>query len=327
MRFVLLAVCALAGASFAFDTPAGASFAFDTPAVATVPPPTKAVAVLDKIAVIGASLSAGYGMDENPNPMSDSKLRLANVIDASLLVAHQPIEDKATAMFFISPEGTAKSTLKKMREWKPTTIVALDYLFWFGYGEKEVASKDPKQRASEIEAMRVADLDAALKDLGAVECTIVLADLPDMTPASLVPDPMISPAMVPAPATLKTLNEHVAAFAKEHANVVLVPLAAMTARLQADEEIQVRGNTWPKGSSKVLMPAAQLHPTVDGACAVWIMAVDTWLNAKKDLPASAFELDAAKVVSKVKAMKETGAGQKSGGKSGKKSAGVEVGGH
>ncbi len=316
MRLVLLAACALAGASLALDTPP----------VGTTPPPT-VVPALDKIAVIGASMSAGFGMDGNTDQMAVSKLRLADVIDASLLAPHQPIEDKATAMFFISPNGTAKSTLKKMREWKPTTIVALDYLFWFGYGEKDMGVHGLQSAQKLIEAKRVEDLDAALKELGTFTCTIVLGDLPDMTPATLVrPNPMIVPAMVPAPETLKTLNEHIAAFAKEHQNVVVVPLAAMTARLQADDEIQVRGNTWPKGSAKVLMQKDRLHPTVEGACAVWILAVDTLLNAQKDLPAVAFELDAAKVAAKVNAMKSAGTDKKSEGTPVKKSGGVEVGG-
>jgi hypothetical protein len=313
MRLVLLAACALAGASFAFDTP---------------PVNPTSVPSLDRIAVIGASLSAGFGMDGNPDQMATSKLRFAHVIDASLLVPHQPIEDRATAMFFLTPDGTAKTALRRMRSFKPTTIVALDYLFWFGYGEKETPSHDPKERAGEIEAKRVVDLDAALKDLSEFTCTIVLGDLPDMRAATLVrPVPMIFPAQVPAPETLKTLNQHIATFAKEHANVVLVPLAAMTARLQADEEIEVRGNKWPKGSAAVLMQRDHLHPTVEGACAVWILAVDTWLNTQKDLPASAFELDAKKVAAKVNAMKPSGADKKPDEAGAKKSGGVEVGAH
>lgn len=312
MRLVLLAACALAGASSALDTPSVAA-------------PPKAVPALERIAVIGASLSAGFGMDGNPDPMATSKLRLADVIEASLLVPHEPIQDAATAMFFISPEGTASSTLRKLRKQKPSAIIALDYLFWFGYGEKEVGEKPDKVS---IEAKRVTDLDAALKELAAFDCPMVLGDLPDMSAATLVkPVPMIFPAQVPAPETLKTLNEHIAAFAKEHANVVVVPLASMTARLQADEEISVHGNTWPKGSGKVLMQADHLHPTVAGASAVWVMSADAWLNASKDLPASAFELDAAKIAAKVNAKKAAAGEKKPDGAPVKKSGKIEVGTH
>jgi hypothetical protein len=293
MRLVLLFVCALAGASFAFDTP---------PAPVTAP--AQAAPPLERIAVIGASLSAGFGMDGNPDQMATSKLRLADVIEASLLVPHQRIVDTSTAMFFFSPAATSARMLKKMREVKPSAIVALDYLFWFGYGEKEEDGKPGKNPPDKawIEAKRVSDLDAALKDLGAFDCPILLGDLPDMTPATLVkPVPMIFPAQVPAPETLKTLNEHIVAFAKAHPNVVVVPIAAMTARLQADDAIEVHGNTWPKGSGKVLLQADHLHPTVEGASAVWILAVDAWSSAQKDLPASAFDFDAAKVANKAKA--------------------------
>jgi hypothetical protein len=300
MRLLLLAACALTGASLTFAT-------HDDPAAnpASVPKVAKSapkVAALEKIAVIGASFSAGYGMDKNPNRMAESTLHLSHVIEASLIAPHEKIDDQATAAFFMDPKGTSARALESLRASKPSAIVAIDYLFWFGYGVKRVpktSADAPKADPQAKEAQRIAELDAALADLGTFTCPILLGDLPDMTIATQAPEPMITKSMVPAAATLKTMNEHIAAFAKAHANIVVVPLCAMTAKMQADEEISLRGNTWPKGSAERLMQEDKLHTTVDGTCAVWIMAVDAWLNAQKDLPAGSFELDAAKLAAKV----------------------------
>lgn len=284
MRLALLTLCAFTGVTLALDTPKTA------PKPKDAPPKEAAlkVAAAEKIAVIGASISAGFRIDGNLDSFGPSKIQLANVIEASLKVAHQPIENHAEAMAFLDPKGSMHSAFEAMRADKPTMIVALDYLFWFGYGQKK-------------EDQRSVDLDAALLELGTFTCPILLGDLPDMTVAAQVPEPMLQKAMVPAADTLKKLNEKIGAFAKEHANVIVVPIADITAKVQSDAEVQVRNNKWPKGSIDKLLQADRLHTTLEGTCAVWVIALDTWLNAQKDVPAGAFELDVAKLVEKVKA--------------------------
>lgn len=282
MRFACLALCALSGASFAFDTPKTSP----TPPVAA-----RKYAALDKIAVIGASLSAGFRIDGGKDMFTPSKIQLADVIEASMKTPHEPVLNAANGGFVMDSKGSAKAAMSALRAEKPTLIVALDYLFWFGYGLK-------------AEDQRVVELDAGLVELGTFTCPILLGDMPDMTSATTVPRPMLQKAMVPSTATLKVLNEHIAAFAKEHKNVVLVPLADMTAKLQSDAEVVARDNTWPKGSIDTLMQKDRLHPTLEGTCAVWVVALDTWLNAQKDVPATAFELDVKKLVANVKGEKK-----------------------
>lgn len=266
-----------------FDTPPVAAPAKTAPAEA----PTK-VAALERVAVVGASLSAGFRVDGNRDPFAASKIQLANVVDASLRAPHGEIENFASAGFFMDPKGNAASTMESLRQLKPTAIVALDYLFWFGYGAKK-------------EEERVPQLEAALKDLGTFTCPILLGDLPDMRAATLVKQPMLRASWVPKPETLVKLNDAIRAFAKEHANVVVVPLADVTAKLQSDAEFSVRDNRWAKGSIDTLMQEDRLHPTLEGTCAVWVVAVDAWITAQKDVPAKAFELDAKKITASVKA--------------------------
>ncbi len=283
MRLAILALCALAGASFASETQK------------TAPAPRevekKSVAV-DKIAVIGASISAGFRLDGNTDPFADSKLKLADIVSASLNVPHQPVVNQATQSFFMDPTGTAAATMSELATEKPTLVVAIDYLFWFGYGVKK-------------EEQRVPALEAALASLAKLECPILLGDLPDMTLASRTNDPvfgrpMLQKTMLPSADTLKQLNEKIAAFAKEHKNVVIVPLADLTTKLQSDAEVSVHGNKWPKGSIDKLMQGDRLHTTLEGTCAVWVVAVDAWLAKSKDLPAATFELDVAKLLAKVR---------------------------
>ena len=288
MRNVFLASCVLAGAVFASDTPKTAPKA--APVAAT---PAK-VAALEHIAVIGASLSAGFGLDDSKEMFAESTIQLSNIIDASLNVSHQPPVSAATMMFFTSPQQYGTKSMALIAKEKPTLVVGLDYLFWFGYGMGKEVSEDS----------RIAKVDAALKELEALTCTILLGDLPDMTMATKVSEPMLQKEMVPQPETLKKINANITAWCAEHKNVVLVPLADLTAKLQSDAEISVHGNTGPKGSIAKLMQADHLHTTLEGTCAVWALAADCLLKAQKDIPEASFELDVAKLLPKVGATKK-----------------------
>jgi hypothetical protein len=288
---LLVSSCALGGASFAFDTKG-----------ATAPPPrvvSAKIPALERIAVIGASMSAGFRIDGNPDMFAKPTIDLAKIVEASLTVKHEPVVDGANGAFFADSNSAGEKAMKALAAAKPTLVVALDYLFWFGYGEKK-------------EEQRMPELEAALAGLAKFECPILIGDLPDMTIASTTPDPilgqpMLTKAMLPKADTLKKLNEKIAEFAKAHANVVIVPLADLTAKLQADGEITIRANKYPKGSIDKLMQGDRLHTTLEGTCAVWVVALDTWLSKAKDVPAASFELDVAKLAAKVGGTKKEAA--------------------
>ena len=273
-----------------------AGLALDTPEVAPTSTTSAAapkVAALEKVAVIGASISAGFRLGDGADPFADSKIQLADVIGASLLLEHQRIVNAADPSFFFAPVKKSEKALATLKDAQPTMIVALDYLFWFGYGVKE-------------EQQRTLDLDKGLAGLAQFTCPILLGDLPDMTLASDTPDPvfgkpLLQKAAVPQAATLKALNEKITAFAQEHKNVVLVPLADLTAKLQSDAEITVHGNKYPKGSIDKLMQGDRLHTTLEGTCAVWLFALDTWLAREKSVQATNFEFDVKKLVEKISA--------------------------
>jgi hypothetical protein len=241
-----------------------------------------AAPIFERVAVIGASISSGFGHSDAFD-LSDPPVRgFDKVIDASILVPHQPPSVQASSMFFVSAESTGAGYLAKLKETKPTMIVGIDFLFWYGYGAGPAAARVPR-------------LKAALAQLEAFDVPLLVSDFPDMTPATRAPRPMLMPEQVPDAQTLKQLNETLRAWAAEHKNVVIVPLAAMTAKLHADEAFEVRGNKFEKGSAARLMIADQLHTNVEGSAALWVLALDTLLKARPEIPASAVETNVAKL--------------------------------
>src|SRR6185436_561939 len=97
---LLVSSCALGGASFAFDQKGS-----------TAPPPRVVMATvpaLERVAVIGASMSAGFRLDGNTDPFTASTIDLAKIVEASLKVKHEPITNQANGLFFTDPRGTAE---------------------------------------------------------------------------------------------------------------------------------------------------------------------------------------------------------------------------
>lgn len=247
------------------------------------------VAVLQRVAIVGASMSAGFGLDPEAGPFSgqESKVQLAQIVEASIVGPHEPVHNGATMMFFTAPEPTAKRSLATAKAAKPTVLVALDYLFWMGYGPGSDAKREE----------RVTSALAMLEDF---ECPILLSDLPDFN-ASL-PDPMMLPKeSIPPAKTIVELNEKIGEWAKGRKNVVLVPQGEMLRKLIADEEIKAGGNTFEKGSRARLMQRDNLHTTLEGTCAMWAGAVDAWRAQDPSIPADALVLDVVKLAERLQA--------------------------
>jgi hypothetical protein len=246
------------------------------------------VAGLARIAVLGASVSDGFGLDDEIG----ARTVFADVVDASLKTAHESVYNKASAFFFSDPAGTARDAVEAAKKKDPTLVVGIDYLFWFGYGRVPAESD------------RLARFEKGLASLESFTCPVLVGDLPDMSPAlegesPLTHRPMLRREQVPTPESLKKLNERLAAWSTEHANVVVVPLAEMLARVRAHDEIALRGNVWPKDAAPRLLQKDLLHPTLEGAIAVWLVAGDCLVRARPAYPADAFEWDAKAIWRKV----------------------------
>ena len=274
--FVSLALLATLAPAPALQKPAAAPAA---------PAALKGEALLERVAVIGASVSAGFrlGADAQKVP-----LNLMRVIDAGLLAKHSPLLDSSSEMMFIDTLGSSKSAAKKLAKGDPTLVVALDYLFWFGYGATWGG-----------ETERLAALELGLKSLEGLSCPILLGDFPDMSSATKAKNPILPQQAVPDPETLAKLNERLGVWAKEHANVIVVPVSKLMGALLAGEEMRVGPNLWKKGTVSGLLQDDGLHPTLEGTTGMWLFAAERLFEARKDLPRSALEPKAGTIAAKL----------------------------
>ena len=81
--------------------------------------------LFQRAVVIGASASAGFGLQaELGTPTT-----FADVLSATLTIPHDPIGSFATEMFFINPKHHGKTEIEGALKANPTVVIALDFLF------------------------------------------------------------------------------------------------------------------------------------------------------------------------------------------------------
>lgn len=278
-------------------------------------PTSPAPAPLAKPAIVGASVSAGFGLDPNADAFQgqESKVRLANIVQASIVGAHDPIVDLSSFMFFSAPKPTAKKSAKEVADAKPSVVVALDYLFWLGFGPGD-------------EKARLDRLEDGFKALETIKAPLLLGDLPDFDGVKVSPM-MLPPQSIPPKDVLAKLNARLTEWASKHDNVVVVPIEQMFRKLNAGEEFEVHGNKFGKDARAKLMQEDGLHTTLEGTCALWVLAVDAWLAKKPaGLDEKAFVLDVAQLVVKAPTVNPGAQAKEKPGKPAKKKEGAGAGG-
>ncbi len=234
---------------------------------------------LERVVVMGASLSAGFGA-ERP---------FVAVVEASLRGKHQPPLDLGDPLFFTSPLQIGAQQASSALDAEPTLLIALDFLFWFGYG-----TNDAKGAAIKIESQRLELLERGLKLLEEFECPLVIGDFPDMSAAV---GKMLSPEQMPQVSTLPLLSKRVREWAATRKNTFVLPLSEVVLELHSEGEVTIGRHTFPNGS-KLLQPD-QLHPTLEGLVAVAQLACDQLITAKLARPED-FELELSAVLGKLR---------------------------
>jgi len=162
---------------------------------------------LDRVAIVGASVSAGFG----GTPFGDAFTRAA---------PHSAVESEANVMMFRDPVGDTHAQLVRAIAFRATTIVALDVLFWDLYGSTDAAWRDRALAAAldELERARVGG------------AWVVVGDIPLITTAA---EWMLPHDQIPTPDALATANAKIAAWATGRERVLLVPLVAWTEPLRS----------------------------------------------------------------------------------------------
>lgn len=184
---------------------------------------------LERIEIVGASVSAGFG----GMPFGDAFEAAAT---------RSAVESSANVMLFRDPIGETRAELAKAIEFRATTVVAIDLLFWHVYAGNR-------------------SLDAALAELDKVHATgawILVGDIPLITTAAEL---MLPKSAVPDAATLDAANQRIRSWAARD-RVLLVPLAEWTEPLRAGGEVEIApGEKVPAAS---LMALDGLHANALG---------------------------------------------------------------
>jgi len=248
--------------------------------VARAQDPPAGLAALERILVLGASVSHGYGLEQD----GGEKVRFVDVVEASLCVDHDRVRSRTSLFFFTDPVRTGEAMVDAGRADDPTLVVGIDFLFWFGYG------------VFATESDRMAMLETGLRQMERFDCPLIVGDLPDLRVASRDPTRggvgwLLIPEQVPEPETLRKLNERVRQWASGRKKVVVMPLAELVGRMHSRRGIEIHGNRWAGEQSDGLVQRDQLHPTLDGAIALWLGALDAFVTVNPDVPPSVFHWD------------------------------------
>lgn len=224
-----------------------------------------------RVVVIGASASSGFVLSEPFGGTNTDQCRLSRYLDAALNAPHEPLKNYATAALFLSPAGIASQEVAAATNSRPTLVVAVDFLFWFCYGQAE----DDAERAERFEY--------GLKQLDQFHCPIIVGDIPDAARATN--SGIISAAQVPSEKARRAANQRVRAWAKTRPDVTVVSLADIMKSAVANQAIKGSRFLVPAGKTAALIQPDQLHPSPRGAALLALKILDEFTLRHPKIPA------------------------------------------
>ncbi|MEP4076683.1 hypothetical protein [Haloferula sp.] len=212
---------------------------------------------LDRIVVIGASVSRGFTEAEPFGGEKSNLLRLDRYLDAALTAPHGKIVNDSNHLFFVSTEKEAAKQVERLTRRDPTLVVGIDFLFWFLYGHPEKVGD------------RLKLFDRGLELLSKIDAPLVIGDIPD---ASAAIGHMLSQPMVPNTKTRDEANRRLAAWAAKRPQVSIVALSDFVKSSEANAAITTGPLTLAAGTTRNLLQPDRLHPTHPG-CAALALAI------------------------------------------------------
>lgn len=232
------------------DAPDGRRAHASLPAAVAEPsrdlPTTRNRPLLERVVVIGASVSAGFG----------TELPLAHLMDAAILIQHEPVVNASERIMGLNPVQVGDAQVNECLDHEATLVVALDFLFWFAYGVSGQGDQELERRQTRFQK--------GPDHLDRLACPVILGDIPNMRHKQRY----ITDAQVPSGPVLAALNAELLRFANARDNVILIPLDRWVAEL--------RSGAWtipnidgPDGSTKTLpieeaFLQDRLHPSRTG---------------------------------------------------------------
>ena len=224
-----------------------------------------------KLAVIGASASAGFGIvvevekaaptgtddtvtsDAPAAPRTVKRMiKLIDLIDAADQEDRIIEFDLSSHMFFTRPLQYGRSSVDRTLSWKPDVVFAVDFLFWYVFGTQ------PEETRLETLEQGLAQLER----LAATGASLVVGTLPDLEG---VESSMITKDQIPRTETVTEANRRIERWAKKHSNVVVAPIFELNRSLSEGGAIRIGPHLWhPDRDGIELIASDKLHPTYDG---------------------------------------------------------------
>ncbi len=231
----------------------------------TKTPKTTKTSILDRVAVTGASVTAGHGLSTPPikGDLGAYPVNMKHIMEGIITAPHDDVEYFGELMFFLNPRAHAKKFVKEINDYEPTLLIAVDFLFWFGHGT-------PPQDVN-VATYRMKKMHFALDLLDQLNCKIIVGNLPNIQSAI---GKILSKRQVPTPELLVQLNERIEEWGRSKSNVTVIDANRLWDLVINDKEVTVFGSTWPAGSRDVLLQQDMLHLTLEGTVAASLLAAE-----------------------------------------------------
>lgn len=244
-------------------------------------------ALFSRVAVTGASISDGFLL-----PLEvDAMVTLADTLGAALPDGTAKPVRRTSSWVFRNPQYYGTHFVDDLVAQKPTLVIAVDFLFWFGYG---LGYSEPQ---------RLELCDAGIALLDRFSCPIVVGDYPNMTQAlggkGIIGGPMIQRGHFPAAVTRAEMNKRLREWAKKRGNVTILESDAFIEKIKRNEAFDVLGNRYDGDLIKTLLDRDLLHTTFEGEVALTLMIVDALLKSPLGLTADDFVTERSRLKSRV----------------------------
>ena len=252
----------------------------ETQSVSAATPPAPIVAghLYDRIAVVGASASDGFGVsvraDAPPVDLTAKKpipirMNLSDVLRYAATSQRVIMHHYSSGFFFANPGPTGQGEIYRALKIKPTLVLGLDFLFWYVYGTVTAEGKPMTTGAD-----RFSNLELGLEQLDRIVSAgipLVIADIADMHDAI---GKMLSENQVPDIDTIEKVNARIMEWVKARPLVKIMPLAQILETLKKGGSIDLAGKSWNPAELGALLQDDQLHPTFAGTVVIAAGLID-----------------------------------------------------
>jgi hypothetical protein len=156
---------------------------------------------------------------------------------------------------------SGKEIIEKISAYDPTLIIAVDYLFWFAYGDVGLSGEE----------YRIKKFNEGLSCLENVKSDLLIGNIPDVHKAI---GRVLSASHVPTVETIQKMNRMLNSWVLLHQNVTVLDVYTLYGALLDDAAIKTDTFTWPAGSQEKLLQKDMLHMTLEGTVAASLVIAD-----------------------------------------------------